>query len=399
MACFVLVARISAAPCSQIKAHPDAWVNAKINALVATARAAYEAEAAQPAYERTRDGIAAVIKGCGLAGDPDFSGRYHRFVEYVSTLTLEREPDYELGFAVPDRVYFEETHRLVSIPEFLLTPQFLNVVTRAETLPQAKAMLGRLNTDRSPEAQLLFFSYRSRHLGTPDNPNSYLRLLVVVPGIPAEGVPEKWVQFGVRDPGSRAVVRNVSVVAAVADGEGSTNFYFKDYFRTFKGNGSITIKGRWELGEGDDNCTVCHKSGVLPIFPVAGSVSRDERDIVEAVNARFLSYSRPRFGKYLDPSKLGPGLGSKTLRLSSGAAVTCAECHQPNQLGALNWPMDRTLISSFVKGGQMPYGFRLTAIERRRLYLRLIADYFSIDEAKPGILKAWLMGEPGQTIK
>jgi len=78
--------------------------------------------------------------------------------------------------------------------------------------------------------------------------------------------------------------------------------------------------------------------------------------------------------------------------VSSGKKVLCAECHQPNNLGSLNWPMDRVLIGSFVKGGLMPLGFRLTPAERTRLYRRLIQDYFSIDEANPGILKSWLLG-------
>jgi hypothetical protein len=55
--------------------------------------------------------------------------------------------------------------------------------------------------------------------------------------------------------------------------------------------------------------------------------------------------------------------------------------------------MDRTIISSYINGGQMPYEFELTAVERARLYNRLVGDYFSIDDAKPGILKAWLLGK------
>ena len=72
--------------------------------------------------------------------------------------------------------------------------------------------------------------------------------------------------------------------------------------------------------------------------------------------------------------------------------VKCGACHQPNGLGALNWPMDRVLISSYVKGGQMPFGYKLQAAERNRLYQKLIQEYFAIDEANPGILKAWLLG-------
>jgi len=81
------------------------------------------------------------------------------------------------------------------------------------------------------------------------------------------------------------------------------------------------------------------------------------------------------------------------LPLSLGAdGKTCAACHHAEGLGALNWPMDRVLISSYVKGGQMPRGFKLTVAERNRLYQRLIQDYFAIDPANPGILKGWLLG-------
>ena len=394
---------IPVAPCDRIKSQRDVWVVGRVNALVLAARGAYENDRAQKTYERTLDGIALTMKQCRLAQEKDFVARYPEFVEYIETLSLDRQPDHELGFSVPDRVYFSETRAFVAIPDFLLTPTFLRAVSRYETLQQAKAILQELNALRSVDDRLLFFSYESRHLGTPDTPDSFRRLLIVVPGNAAQNIPEKWVQFGVPDPRARAPVRNVSVVSVVPGPEGTTNTYFKDYFRTFRQNGSITIKGRWDLGYGDDNCALCHKSGVLPIFPVAGSVSRDEQAMVQTVNERFLKYSKPRFDKYLDASKLGPGLGSDSTSqlitdrtsLKSTARVDrvkCGACHQPNGLGALNWPMDRVLISSFVKGGQMPFGFKLTVIERNQLYRKLIQEYFAIDEANPGILKSWLLG-------
>jgi len=407
--CLVLPAAVAAAiPCAQIKAQPDAWVRGRLNALVVAARAWYEREKAQLTYERTIDGIANEVDKCRLAQDANFSARYPEFLGYVTTLALARESDHELGFNVPDRVYFAETRQYVEIPDFLLTPTFLRVVSRFETLPQAKAMLRQLNAGRAPNDQLLFFSYESRHLGTPDSPDSFRRLLIVVPGNAARRIPEKWVQFGVPDPRARATVRNVSVVATLScdkpGKEGTTNVYFKDYFRTYGRNGSITIEGRWELGEGDNNCAQCHKSGVLPIFPKAGSVSRDEQAMVATVNARFLTYSKPRFDRYLDETKLGPGLGSMRtsaaplfaeIGLKSNLGTdgkTCAACHHAEGLGALNWPMDRVLISSYVKGGQMPRGYKLTLAERSRLYQKLIQDYFAIDEGNPGILKGWLLG-------
>ena len=72
--------------------------------------------------------------------------------------------------------------------------------------------------------------------------------------------------------------------------------------------------------------------------------------------------------------------------------MSCAACHQPESLGALNWPMDQVVIRSYVKGGQMPFTSRLSAPEREQLYDRLIQEYFATDNANPGILKSWLLG-------
>jgi len=77
---------------------------------------------------------------------------------------------------------------------------------------------------------------------------------------------------------------NLSVVSATPGPDGSSNFYFKDYYRTYGRDGSITVKGRWDLGYGDDNCVRCHKSGILPIFPSPGSVRLSEQPALVAVN-------------------------------------------------------------------------------------------------------------------
>jgi hypothetical protein len=433
---WIAVSNLAAAPCSKTSTQQDLWVARRVNALVRAAHVAYEDEddegPGRRSYKRVLDRIAATIKRCRLGEDRDFVSRYPEFVEYVKLLSLSRNEDHELGFEVSDEVYFAETGEHTAIPDFLLTPRFLRSVSRFETLSQAKALLREINAGRAADDQLLFFSYVSRHLGTPDNPDSYRRLLIVVPGNAAQRLPEKWVQFGIADPRAHTLVRNVSVVAVLPSPDQTSNVYFKDYFRTYRRNGSIRIKGRWELGYGDDNCVECHKSGVLPIFPVDGSVSRDDRPVMEAVNERFLSYGPPRFDRYLDASKFGPGLGSmrpvrpasktdspfplqrghravgpefgdhdsgeSVQRIRSGTAsafntTTCASCHQPSRLGALNWPMDSVLISSFVTGGQMPLGAKLQDSEREALYEQLIEDYFAIDDARPGILKAWLLGK------
>jgi hypothetical protein len=407
--CLVLVGRVAvASPCAALKRQPDAWVASKVNALVAAAHAAYERDTAEAAYGRTIVGLADTMRQCKLARDETFVSRHREFVEYVETASLDQLPDHELGFVVPDEQYFAETRRYVQIPEFLLDPAFLRNVSRTETLERAKTFLRLLNAKRAPSDQLIFFSYTSRHLGTADNDDSYRRLLIVVPGDSAKSVPDKWVQFGVTDPGVRVRTRNVSVVSALVAGDGTFNAYFKDFYRTYRRDGSITVKGRWEVGDGDDNCVKCHKSGVLPVFPEAGTVRANEREALSAVNERFLTYGSPRFDKYLDATKFGPGIGSLSwwghdqlsARVSGASdatavktATSCAACHQQQRFGALSWPMDRVLISSFVKGGQMPYGFDLKANERGTLYAQLIRDYFATDSARPGIFKSWLLGK------
>jgi hypothetical protein len=390
--------------CARTPKQQDLWVTQRVNALVRAARAAYQDDLTRPRHNRVVSQIAATLKRCHLSDDREFANRYPEFIEYVRVLFLVVDDEHQLGFETTDEIYFAETGLYTSIPDFLLTPRFLRAVSDFEYLPQAKALLREMNADRAADAQLVFFSYESRHLGTPDNPDSFRRLLILVPGDAAQDIPEKWVQFGIPDPRRPRSVRNVSVVSVVPAPDQTTNVYFKDYFRTYRRNGSITIKGRWELGEGDDACVECHKSGVLPIFPEAGSVPSNELPLVDAVNQRFRTYGPAHFGKYLDATKFGPGLGSTrgsqlfqhTGFESSGSdssITSCASCHQPSGLGALNWPMDSTLIGSFVKGGRMPLGAQMTPPERVIFFKQLIDDYFTIDEVRPGTLKAWLLGK------
>jgi hypothetical protein len=405
--CLLLsVALCEAAPapveCARAKAEPDAWVARSVDALVRAALAAYEDEDALPVYQRVLGRIANTLERCELSRDEKFVERRREFVEYVNAARLDQLPDHELGFLISDKQYFEETRALVTIPDFLTTRPFLRAVSSYQTLARAKSYLRRLNEERPPDEQLVFFSYKSRHLGTPDSPESYGRLLIVVPGDASRGVPDKWVQFGVPDAGRRAAsVRNVSVVSVTAGNDGTSNVYFKDFYRTFRRDGSINIRGRWELGYGDDNCAQCHKSGVLPIFPVAGSVKAEELRAVEEVNARFLTYGPARFDKYLDVTKFGPGLGvpgaggwatTQEKDTTVSRSMNCATCHRRDGLGSLSWPMDKVIVSSFIKGGKMPLGSTLAAPERTELYRRLVREYFSTDDAHPGTLKSWLLG-------
>jgi hypothetical protein len=392
-------ANVSVAPCPRTPQQSTVWVNRAVDSLVRSAYAAYQDERAQDRHQRVVDGIANAIQRCGLGNNADISKHYPEFVEYVKVLSMAGRDDHQLGFEVTDKEYFAETSRYTTIPEFLLTPKFLGLVNGYENLPRAKSFLQDLNKNRAPNEQLLFFSYASRHLGTPDNPDSYRRLLIIVPGDSANGIPEKWVQFGIADPRRPRTVRNVSVVAVMLGKSDGANTYFKDYFRTYRRNETITIKGRLEEDDSDDPCVTCHKSGVLPIFPVAGSVSREEQGVLERVNERFRGYGIARFGRYVDLAKFGPGLGSSPVysqRLSLTDRFkthSCTSCHNANGLGTLNWPMDGTLINSFVRGGKMPLNANLSSVQRNQLYRQLVGEYFAIDKTQPGILQSWLLGQ------
>ena len=403
--CLILVAESPhASPSKRSRFDSNAWARARIDALVSTARAAFDDDEQLPAFHKVLDSITREIQLYRLSEDEDFVSRYREFFEYIRAASLDQRNDHRLGFLVSDQRYFRMTSRYVQIPDFLKTQSFLRDVSRAETLDRAKAFLRKISATRKASDQLVFFSYTSRHLGTPDNDDSYRRLLIVVPGDASAGIPEKWVQFGVTDPGTRVRTRNLSVVSAITTGDRTFNAYFKDYFRTYRRRGPIAIAGRWELGYGDDNCARCHKSGILPIFPEDGSVSPDEKPAVQAVNSRLVTYGSPRFDSYLDENKFGPGLGSANaeLRLKRfgggfnetvvGRAMNCSVCHRPERLGYLNWPMDQVVISSYINGGHMPLGYDLKEAEREELYEKLIEEYFATD-ANPGILKSWLLGE------
>src|SRR5262245_40939370 len=199
----------SALPCARVILDPDVWIEGKVDELVSTARIAYYGEEPTKGYQRVVHNLAHTIDQCGLRKNQKLASQYAELFDYVKLLSLSLQNDHELGFDVTDAVYFAETSHLTIIPDFLRTPRFLRAVSSFESLGTAKSLLRELNAQRSPSNQLLFFSFSSRHLGTPDNPDSYRRLLIIVPGNAEEYAPEKWVQFGIADPGKPRTVRNI----------------------------------------------------------------------------------------------------------------------------------------------------------------------------------------------
>ena len=332
---------------------------------------------------------------------------------YMNALWLRTEKKYLGGYRISDASYYEKADSITVIPAELQTPALLEDVTRFGRLSRAKSYLEGLNHSRSEDQKLIFFSYTSQHLGTPDNVEAFGRLLVVVPGNP-----EKWVQYGVPE-FPRQAVRNVSIVAVEKRPNGTQNVYFRDHAVIRDSQGSLVLRGRFELGVGADGCVDCHKTGVNPIFQTPGSVSADELPMVDAVNQRFRTYLPPSFHGDYDPNWFGPGLGTfrpnaspdvlrervrKALRnqgevasvsqvASVARSVNCARCHEPSFLQPLNAPLNPNTLNSYVLGGKMPPGASLTFPERRALVDVIVDDYFSSEPPENGILMDWLLEE------
>src|SRR5690242_3619434 len=137
-------AAAQAAPCPRTPQQSTAWINRAVEDLVRSAYAAYRSESAQTRHQRVVDGLADTIQRCRLAADAELSPRYSEFFEYVKLLSIGGKDDHELGFEIPDKDYFAETSQYTTIPDFLLTPAFLRLVSRFENLPQAKSFLREL---------------------------------------------------------------------------------------------------------------------------------------------------------------------------------------------------------------------------------------------------------------
>jgi hypothetical protein len=324
---------------------------------------------------------------------------------FAETRKNEDLPGWQLGFNVPDAQYFRDTGAWTDVPAELQDQTLLQAFSDPARIDEGLKILENLNAALPPEKKMIFFRYTSQHLATPDESQVYGRVLIVVPGDP-----ERWVQFGVPEVG-KPKTKNLSVVAVKTDANGDKHVYLKDHYRMVEG-GQIHLRDRFDATHVSDNCTNCHKSGVLPIFPKPGSFSPLDAGKIDAVNKRFKTYLPADFGGYIDLTKLGIGIGpvgpaaeqlrtADFMKICAGSgtspesvqriksSMTCAKCHNTDDLGELNYPVNRILLKSFVLGGKMPPKNDLTAPERQGLVNCLEAEYFGVDNASPNVLLNW----------
>lgn len=350
-----------------------------------------------------------------LGVNPELAASLANLKTFSSARKNEGLDHWLMGFNVPDAKYFADTSSFTAIPQDLQNPKLLSALSDPKRIPEALKMLEALNATYSPEHRIVFFQYVSQHLTTPDQSQVYGRILIYVPA-DAAGI-ERWVQFGVPEAG-KGRTQNVSVVAVKTNANGQTDVYFKDHFRMYD-RAEIYIKSRFEVNGSGDSCVACHKSGVLPIFPKPGSLAAADQPKLDFVNSVFKNYGPPSFGGYLDSAALGPALGetdaetrakrtpefiatcAKDLKFDDiqnshatiSKSMNCAKCHNSaDGLGSLNYPLNLTVIDSYVRGGKMPPRNTLSVNEREGLLRCLKAEYFGVDSRQPALLLNWLKG-------
>jgi hypothetical protein len=395
----------------------------------------------------------AVIQQC-LKADPAYFtrdaararelGNFVRFVRAQQWMVIPADAagkaPYGLGLEVPDEQYWNLAKPYLEFPELLKSQRFLTAMANPATYRDALAMIERHNASLSPERKWVCLLFDAQFITTVDDAHTYGRLLVLVPNEPlgTTSVADRWIQFGLADPGTTPVpeTRSASMFAVVRNAESptKTTTYFSDFMRIrSKRTGRFAIQSNFTMHPDPSlNCYNCHKSSVLPIHPgreyvldSAGALAENRQnpgEVPAKLNNLIMGYGSPNY-VYQDTVAYGPCLGPAN-RYRSDAflkaataglvispasydrirnAMHCANCH--NNFGAINYPQavptdldykafrsHKGMVQTLVEQGTMPPGNTLTARERQALWRCLMSEYLNMD-TKQGILADWLRGD------
>ena len=353
-----------------------------------------------------------------------------RFADAVS---WQMEPGHEMGFPSPDSEYLDSVHDQIQLPALLRSQPFLEAMSHPSRYAEAQRLLDEENATREEKDKWVTLFYRSRFIETPDQ-STHGRLLIWVPGNP-----EQWIQFGTITPemDPETITHGVSIVSLLKQNDGNTRTAIVDYWREAQ-NGRIELQTKVEAGEGGANCYNCHKTSVLPIRPWRiyalddeGTLIQDPgsevRDTLKTLNDRLKTFGSPDFGFGFDTEAYGPSVGPPDQERSLDdlqrwiqpitlppdslkrvrKAMNCAGCHNPSNLGRLNFPSalisdhdfidllhpeTRTpmpLIQEYIAQGWMPPHHKLSPLEKKALYQALMKEYFDV-QSHSGVLVEWL---------
>ncbi len=392
-----------------------------------------------------------VIQECLKADSSYFSkdagrarelGNFVRFVKAQQWMVIPPgaagKVPYGLGLEVPDEQYWNLAKPYLEFPELLKSQRFLTAMASPGTYRQALEMIDSINANLPPERKWISLLFDAQFITTVDDAHTYGRMLVMVPNEPVGNseVADRWIQFGIADPGTYPETRSVSMFTVVRNAEtpAKTTTYFSDFMRIRdKQTGKFSIRSNFTmLHDPSLNCYNCHKSSVLPIHPAreyvldsGGKLAENRANAGELpakLNNLIMGYGPPNY-VYQDTFAYGPCLGP-TNRYRSDAflksatagldisptsydrirnAMHCSNCH--NNFGVINYPQavptdldlkafrtHRGMVQTLVEQGTMPPGNTLTARERQALWRCLMSEYLNMD-TKQGILADWLRGD------
>lgn len=287
-----------------------------------------------------------------------------------------RDSAFQLGMNTPDRAYHDATHgrfggRMMKVPDALIRASLEHPTTG-----DFKKELARHGWK--------YVEFTSTSV--PNLPNGYGRVLVLIETDDFD----QWLQIATADTQPRLLGRNVDLAVVQKRTEtgqklGTRNFYFNGYSRF------LAPKPRWEqegLGAANplNRCIMCHPSGLRGIFPLPGSVAKDEEEMLKYIQKKLDGAKLDDFGGYYDLEKVGPPLGpvdppgrdalvarcganlGAASRAKVARAMNCASCHDGKFRGILNtvtdWSTIHHKIVAAVPEARMPPAEDLSIWER-----------------------------------
>ena len=361
----------------------------------------------------------------------------------IALTNAQGEPDHLFGFSITDLDYINYARPNIKIPELLNSQEFLTAVSNPKSYKKAYDMIMQRNKGKPIAEQWVVLLYESQFLTTPDR-TTYGRFFIYIPG-----EVQKWIQFGIVTPDMKQTVFcpkphgtdadqticSMSIVSVRDRGEGAfpkTEVYIVDYWREYHDDGKITMPTRVEAGHGTSNCSFCHKTPVLPIYPAREFTFDDQGNLIEKIQGvgdipRWLnnlipSYGPPYFGGLMEQAAYGPDLGPLIERSAEfmqactagynvnpnkiASRMQCASCHNANLMGEINFPQanfsdndleiltlpDGTmhaLVETYISEGLMPPSDHLTTEEQQALTNCLMTEYFDYKTGQ-GLLVDWL---------
>lgn len=360
--------------------------------------------------------------------------------KFSQAVGIVSDKNHLFGFPFTDLDYLTRIRAAIEVPELLRSQAFLERVSNPARYQEAQQMIEAENKKRAFKDRWLVLLYKSRFLTSPDN-TSYGRFFIYVPGDPA-----KWIQFAIATPDMEKppIIHSMSVVAVKSTGDPvkKSEFYLVDYWRIYGKNG-IEMPTRLEAGHGTSNCHYCHKTGVLPIYPLeeytfdqAGRLvvkTEGVGNLPHHLNKLIPDYGPANFGEGFDPEAYGPPLGpfdrersddflkkctqpwqlSETSFDKIRTHMICTACHNSTLLGPNNFPMavpidlDVTVLihpktgqgmpmeQVFVENGWMPPSNDLSQSERQALANCLKTEYYD-PATRTGLLVDWLKNDGNQ---